>query len=75
MRLATRDHLPYKTPCILYLFFFSSLILQRKYYCLTCSKNFSCKDKLKHHIDVKHENKKVHTKSKSKSKTNSEEIK
>jgi hypothetical protein len=23
-----------------------------------CSKNFSCKDKLKHHIDVKHDNKK-----------------
>jgi hypothetical protein len=34
------------------------LFLKRKYQCPICAKNFSCKDKLKHHIDVKHENKK-----------------
>jgi hypothetical protein len=35
--------------------------------CTICGKNFSCKDKLKHHVDVKHEHKKLNFKSKSKS--------
>ena len=35
-----------------------------------CTKNFSCKDKLKHHIDVKHDNKKSSSKSKIKVKIN-----
>ena len=39
-----------------------------------CTKNFSCKDKLKHHIDVKHDNKKSSSKSKIKLK-NSEDLK
>lgn len=42
--------------------------------CTQCSKNFSCKDKLKHHIDVKHENKKPNVKTKSKAK-NIEDLK
>jgi hypothetical protein len=42
--------------------------------CSLCSKNFSCKDKLKHHIDIKHDNKKPATKTKSRSK-NTEDLK
>jgi hypothetical protein len=42
--------------------------------CSICSKNFSCKDKLKHHIDVKHDNKKPNSKSKTKFK-NTEDLK
>lgn len=38
--------------------------------CSLCSKNFSCKDKLKHHIDVKHDNKKPSAKLKVKIKNN-----
>ena len=50
-------------------------MFKRKYLCVMCSKNFSCKDKLKHHIDVKHDNKKSNVnKSKTKSK-NTEDFK
>ena len=49
-------------------------LFKRKYLCVMCSKNFSCKDKLKHHIDVKHDNKKSSFKSKTKSK-NTEDLK
>lgn len=42
--------------------------------CTICSKYFSCKDKLKHHIDVKHDNKKPNSKAKTKNK-NVEDLK
>jgi hypothetical protein len=43
--------------------------------CSICSKYFSCKDKLKHHVDVKHDNKKtISNKTKTKSK-NAEDVK